>query len=312
MATSNDVEKGGWVDDRLSALQTPAGLPTDGARAHARLDERRRRALTTTRRRRAAGALAAVALGLLALPGPRAAAQRLWNQLTIARVEVVAVDRKAVPDDIAAVFAMQPQPFEERSVSSVEEATRIAGFRPLLPPPGVVGGTPTLSVVESVIFSTASLSVAQIERTLAAAKIFDITVPREWEGTTLVAHGGPFVVAEYPDLELIQAAPFRMTTPAAFELGRFMETAFRVFGREASEARTLGQQFAANPALVMHFPEHGPVRDVSIRSGRGLLVGEPGQSDEVCFFWNTKDRIYIIAADQISAERAAGVANSLE
>ena len=85
-------------------------------------------------------------VGLLALPGPRAAAQRLWKQLTLGRVEVVQVDRKDVPDDIAAVFAMQPEPWNEESVASAEEAARKVGFRPLLPLQSAVNGRPRLAV----------------------------------------------------------------------------------------------------------------------------------------------------------------------
>jgi hypothetical protein len=311
MANSNDVNESGWVDERLKSLDSQTDFRSDPARAHARLHERHRVALRTVRRRRVAGAAAAVVLGLLALPGPRAAAQRLWTQITLGRWEIVEVDRESVPDDVAAVFAMQPQPFDEESVQSVDEAARIVGFRPLLPSSGV-SGSPALSVVNSVTLSTKTLETAEIERALAAAGVADVAVPREWEGTTLVAYGGPVVVAHYQELELIQAAPFRMTTPAAFEFGRFMEIAFRVFGREAGEAKALGQRFAANPALVMHFPEHGPVRDVPLRSGHGVFVGDPGQSDEVCFFWNTPDRIYIISADRMTEEQAAAVANSLQ
>jgi hypothetical protein len=136
-------------------------------------------------------------------------------------------------------------------------------------------------------------------------------VPKQWEGTTLVARGGPVVVAEYSRLELIQAAPFRMTTPAAIEFGRFMEIAFRVFGRGEDEARALGRRFAANPALVMHFPERGPVREVPLRTGSGVYVGDLTGWDGICFFWSSADRIYIISAAKMSEEEAAAVADSL-
>jgi hypothetical protein len=312
MANSNDRDhEGGWVDERLRTLEAPLDFQADTVRAHARLRERNGATVRMSRHLRAVGAVTAILLGVLALPGPRAAAQRVWNQLTLSRVAVVEVDRN-VPEDVSAVFAMQPQPWDEQSVESIDDAARIAGFRPLLPAPEVVEGRPNLLVIGSVSLSTKTLKVAEIEQTLAASGVTDVEVPREWEGTTLVANGGPVVVAQYQDLELIQAAPFRMTTPAAFEFGRFMEIAFRVFGRDAAEAQALGERFAANPALVMHFPERGSVVDVPLQSGTGVFVGEPDQSEGICFFWNTQDRIYIISADRMTQERAAAVANSLK
>jgi hypothetical protein len=312
MANSKDSNDNQWVDDRLKTLETPGDFWPDGARARERLRQRSGMTGGAVRQRWVLGTTAAMLVGLLALPGSRAAAQRLWKQLTLSHVEVVQVDRKDVPDDIAAVFAMQPEPWNEESVASAEEAARKVGFRPLLPLSSVVNGQPRLAVVASVVLSTKTLRIAEIEQALAVAGVTDVTVPREWEGTTLVAHGGPAVIAQYQDLELIQSAPFRMTTPAAFEFGRFMELAFRVFGREAGEARALGQRFAANPALVMHFPERGPVRDVPLRSGHGVYVGDPNGSDGICFFWNTKDHIFILSADTISEQQAAAVANSIE
>jgi hypothetical protein len=58
----------------------------------------------------------------------------------------------------------------------------------------------------------------------------------------------------------------------------------------------------------MHFPEHDQVREVSLRAGRGVLVGD---DDGFCFFWNTSDRIYLVAAAKMSAEQAVALANSI-
>lgn len=155
------------------------------------------------------------------------------------------------------------------------------------------------------------LKTADIEGALAAAGISDIKVPAEWEGTTLVAEGGPVIVAQYEGVEVMQSAPFRMTTAAGFKFGRFMEMAFRVFGRTASEARALGEKFEANPALVMHFSEHDPVREVPLRSGQGIYVGDPEGDDVICFFWNTADRIFIVSAEKMNEQAAAALANSI-
>ena len=102
-----------------------------------------------------------------------------------------------------------------------------------------------------------------------------------------------------------------MNTPPGFQFGRFMEMAFRVFGRSAHDARMLGAKFEANPALVLHFPERAPVRDVTLRSGHGIIVGDVDGTEPICFFWNTPDRIYIVTASNVSEQRLTAIADSI-
>src|SRR5688572_3826907 len=64
----------------------------------------------------------------------------------------------------------------------------------------------------------------------------------------------------------------------------------------------LGARFEANPALVLHFPERAPVRDVALRAGAGIIVGDLDGDDPVCFFWNTADRLYIVTASHVSEQ----------
>jgi hypothetical protein len=311
MANDNDSNESRWVEERMGSLDAPGGFQPDVAGARIRLRKREAAAATRARRAWTAGVIAAAGLAVLALPWPRAAAQRLWDRLTLGRVEIVQVSRKDLPESVTAVFTMEDRnPPMPEAVRDLADAERVAGFRPSLPPPGVLGGTPQLSVVRSVAFTTLPLRTAAIERALAAAGISDLTVPREWEGTTLTAEGGPLVVAAYHDanVEVMQSPPFRMTTPSGFRFDRFMEIAFRVFGRSAHDARTLAKEIAANPALVMHFPEHHQVREVSLRSGRGVIVGD---DDGFCFFWNTPDRIYIVAAATMTEAQAVALANSI-
>jgi hypothetical protein len=311
MANNNDSNEGPWVEERLKALDDAGTFQPDAVRARDRIRE-----LDTASARRAhrtwtVAAIAGMGLMLLAMPWPRAAAQRLWDRLSLGRVEIVQISRPDLPESLTEVFTMRDRnEWKPEAVRDVAEAERVAGFRPSLPPPGVLSGTPRLSVVRSVAFTTLPLRVADIERALAVAGITDITVPMEWEGTTLTAEGGPLVAAEYPDsmVEVMQSPPFRMNTPPGFQFGRFMETAFRVFGRNAHDARTLAKEIAANPALVMHFPEHHKVREVALRSGRGVIVGD---LEGFCFFWNTADRIYIVAAATLSEEQAVTLANAI-
>lgn len=309
MANDNERNDSLWVDERLEALEPARDYELDPVRARARLRERQNQ---PPRKRAVWVALALTAcMALLALPWPRAIAQELWNRLLLGRVAVVQVDREDLSEDVTAMFIMEPGNFDQEPVANAAEAERVAGFRPLLPPAGVLKGAPALAVVKRVTLTAKPLNTSDMRRALAAAGISDIAVPKEWDGLTLTAEAGPVVIAAYEDVEIMQSAAFRMNTPPGFQFGRFMEMAFRVFGRSADEAKMLGAKFEANPALVVHFPERAPVRDVALRSGNGIIVGDLDGDDPICFFWNTSDRIYIVTASNVSERVLVTLADSI-
>jgi hypothetical protein len=310
MANNNDRDEIDWVDERLATLKTVDETEPDVIRARTKLRERQS---GSAPRRRGMWLLAAAAacLAVAALPWPRAMAQQVWDRLMLGRIAVVQVDEEGVSEEIASVFTMDSAPHEQEPVADAAEAERIAGFRPLLPPTGILKGKPALSIVKRYVLATRPLKTADIERALATAGVSDIAVPKEWEGLTLTAETGPVVVAAYDGVEIMQSAPFRMNTPPGFQFGRFMEMAFRVFGRRADEAKALGAKLEANPALVLHFPEREPVRDVALRSGHGIIVGDLSSDDLICFFWNTSDRIYIVSATNVSEQKLVALADSI-
>ncbi|HKY21752.1 MAG TPA: hypothetical protein VJM31_11085 [Vicinamibacterales bacterium] len=310
MGSNNDINESEGVEERLNALEPGNEFQPDVVRARARLRERQG-APVQPRRVWVAWA-AAASLALIVLPGPRAVAQQLWNRLVLDRVAVVRVDDENLSEGITAVFTMEAKPYAQESVSDIAGAERLAGFRPSLPPAGTLKGIPKLSVVKRLVLETKPLKTSDIEQALARTGVRDITVPREWEGLTLMAEAGPVVVAEYDDVEVMQSAPFRMNIPMGFQFGRFMEMAFRVFGRRASEASSLGAKFEANPALVLHFPEREPVHDVHLRSGTGIIVGDLSGPDVICFFWNTANRVYIVSATNTSEEKLVALANAIQ
>lgn len=306
----NDTDR--WVEERLKSLDPQDESRSNVKEARARLRDRQVAAARTSRRR--GWAMTALGVGLLivlALPSSRAAAQRLFNRLTAGHIAVIDSARRDLPESITDELVMKSQPWPDENVRDLEEAQRAAGFRPLLPPSDVLRGTPKLTVARLVTLATAPLRVAEIERALAVMGLRDVTVPKEWDGAVISAEGGPAVTADYGDIQIIESEPFRLTTPADVPFGPFMELTFRLFGRPADEARRLGQQLADNPAIVMHFPGASAVRDVPLRTGQGVLVGNPDGHDGMCFFWSTRARIYIIAADRLSESRAVTVANSI-
>jgi len=306
MANNNDEKENRWVDERLQSLGTPkVDANLDAARGRLRERDasarRRRRAWTT------AAAIVGAILVLAALPWPRAAAQRLWDRLTLVRVEVVPVaqDNPVQPEKL---FDFKEEGDQPISVQDVVEAERIAGFRPLLPPPDVIPGTPELKVIKHEVMSS-TVRVADLERALAASGVTGVRVPREWEGVTLRVERGPVIDADYEDAKMgiSQSPPFRLITPSGFQVGQFMEIAYRVFGKSAADARDLSRKFVENPAWMLVIP-HATVREVPWKGGRAVAAGGQG----MCFFWNTSDRIFVIGAQKMDPDFGVAVANSVQ
>jgi hypothetical protein len=303
-----------WVDERVDAL-APRDFDPDATAAWARLRNR-------DARPRAGGLLLRVGVGVAAcivvlmLPWPRAAAQRLWDRLTVGRVEVVSVETD-VPESVMAFFQMEErESVEPEMVMGVADAARIAGFEPLLPAPDVLNSAPSLSVLREMRMSTAPIDVAQLRALLARLNASELTVPAEWAGASLAVEGGPVVVADYPDagIQVMQAGPVNLTMPPGFELSRFMEIAFRVFGRNAADARRLGSSVAANPPLLMVLTpgHHSNVREMAFPQGTGILVGDADEGEGMCLFLNMPGRMFFISARELTESRALALAQSLQ
>ena len=309
MATNNnppDDER--FVDEHLKALEVSEPTRGDQVRARARL-QGRLEARTPWRRAllvRTALATAALVV-LLALPWPRAAAQRLWDRLSLGRMEVVRVTQANLPQPLN-LFDWKEESDEPVAVHDADEAQRVAGFRPLLPPADVVRGTPKLTVSKRSVMSS-TVKVADLERALTAAGITGVRVPADWEGVTLRVERGPEIVAEYDDAKMgmTQSAPFKLTTPSGFPVGEFMEIAYRLYGKSAAEAGDLSRKFIANPAWMLVFPGHDTVKEVPWKGGRAVAAGGQG----MCFFWSTPDRVFIIGAQKMDPDFGVLVANSV-
>jgi hypothetical protein len=305
MAMNNSSDDDRFVDERLKALDRGAPARIDEVRARSRLQGRLDAQARWTRPLVMAGLVVVTTiLVLLTLPEPRAAAQRLWDRLTLHRVEVVQVARRDLPDP-KGLFEGKDEYDQPIPVSDAAEAERIAGFRPLLPSADVLSGAPQLSVVKHASISY-TVKVADLERALAAAGIADVKVPRQWDGVTMRVEMGPTIRAMYGDgkMGLSQSPPYKLVTPAGFPVGRFMETIYRVLGKSAADARDLSRKFVANPAWMLVFPGHDTVREMPLKSGRAVSAGG-------CFFWNTPDRLFVIGAENMDPDVRVAVANSL-
>jgi len=193
-------------------------------------------------------------------------------------------------------------------VRDASEAERVAGFRPLLPPAEVVRETPKLTVSKRGVMSS-TVKVADLQRALAAAGVAGVKVPNDWEGVTLRVERGPEIDANYENSKfgISQSAPLKLTTPSGFPVGEFMEIAYRLYGKSAVDARELSKKFIANPAWMLVFPGHDTVREVSWKGGRAVAAGGQG----MCFFWNTRDRLFIVGAQRMDPDFGVAIANSV-
>src|SRR5687768_13893713 len=101
MAIDNDPMQPS-VDEQLRSLETPHNITPDLGVARARLRERASiQARRTRRTLRITGVAVVLAAGVVAIPSTRAAAQRLWDRLTISRIEVFQITGRPLPEDVA-------------------------------------------------------------------------------------------------------------------------------------------------------------------------------------------------------------------
>src|SRR5687768_1766792 len=154
MADIDDTNETQWVEDRVKALAPGGDCQPDLTRARDAVQALDDRAVIRGRRRWMA---AAACLALLLLPWPRAVAQQVWWRLTLNRVEVVQATHEEVPESLTSSLVMEPQPFERTPVRDLAEAESLLGFRPALPPEGLLDGSPRYSVVKAVSMSTKPL-----------------------------------------------------------------------------------------------------------------------------------------------------------
>lgn len=257
----------------------------------------------------AAATVGALCIAALVIPQTRAFAQQLWYRLVLGRVDVVRVDLSNLPLDIRVTANGVPE-----AVRDLDDAERKAGFRPYLPPEGVLPANPALVTI-GLITVEQTIDVREIETALRNVGARDVQVPPQWEGVHMRAEVGPMVSASYPgDVTILQAQPINLSVPSEFPLEQFAGVAFRSIGVSAWEARALAKAFAANPAWFLDIPadEVVNIEEVSLRSGSGLLIedfDDNGELEQVTVLLSTKERIYIVSSKH--REQSLKVADAL-
>lgn len=299
-----------WVHERM-ASSVPAEWPDD--RDGWRLLERR---LNPPRRRAWVWALAmtAVVVAAFALPVTRTAAERLWDQVVVGRIEVVTTDLER--GAVASLFSPEVRlQVEMGPVASLEEAGNTAGFWPRLPGPGIFSSQPKFSLT-GVGLAALPLDGPAIRALAVRAGIPASEVPASWDNGMLEVHFGPVVVADYDGVLLAQSLPFQMKTPADFDLELFYRIAFLSLGMSEQQARAMSADAAMSPAYLTLVPkeEQELFTKFTTKTGTGVMIAEIYGSGKIVALWSGVDRLYALfpTKGEISKEFIIKVANAID
>ena len=297
-----------WVANRLAAIDPP--WSPDLARGRELLNARLAGQRHSWTWMATAAATVALCIVVFALPETRALAQELWYRFVLNRVDVVRLDLSKLPLHMEVTTNGL-----EQSVQNVDEAERIAGFKPYLPLPGVLDANPRITVTgpTSVV---QTIHVRDIESALGKMGASDAQVPAEWEGVQLRTEIGPIVEAEYPDgVQILQARPVELSVPTGFALERFAELAFRSIGVSFWEARAMARKFVANPPWLLDISPDAVVnvQEVALRASPALLIeelDEKGAIKRATVTWSTSERMCSVSSK--SRELSVKIADSLQ
>ena len=247
-------------------------------------------------------------------PGMRATATQLWRTLTIGRVDVVRVDFDVLPDEAS---SLRPQtlvkPDPPMAVQSLAEAQSRVGFAPRLPQ-GILGSPARLSTMGKLSIGTV-LRVSDVHLALSRAGINDEIVPNEWDGAHLILNFGENVIAEWPEISLMQSLPPALVTPPDFDFGSFARVMLRAAGMARVPAEQYGRRMAVAPALLFGIGVGDDValREVELNQGLATVMesfDDNGNSVRMEMIWAVADRVYLLSG-MMSQDRAVAIANAV-
>ena len=303
-----------WAHDRITAMEAPADWRPDAGAALGRLTARRDR-----RRRRVKLAWQAAAAGIVvallaSAPSVKVAAERAWDVLFARDVSVLRVDMDRVPAAVREALEANviTGRIDHQSVASLNEASRLSGFRVQAVPPTLLGDTPELSVV-SALSGELTLSVDSLTRAAKSVGVAaDVVVNPDWEGARLRVQTGALVISEYGGTTLIQSTPLTIAMPPGFDMPAFVEVAMRLLGYSAAQSTAMSQRAAAAPVMFVAVPPGANVRVSEVPVGRqtGTLVRDTNEGS-LTLIWSTDERLYALTGP-ITEQLALSVANSLE
>jgi len=296
-----------WVSERMHVADVGVEWP-NAAAGWTRVSDRVAR--RPIRMWQWAGAAAALCVAVLAMPAPRALAQRLWDQFVVGRIQVLVTDYENHGAAVS-LFSPEAHQFSLHSVASLEEATRAAGFSPRLPAI-IFPASPQYRVMDEIPASL-KLRTPAMRYLLAQAGGSAGDVPDSWNGVTLDVRLGPIVVADYEGTLLVQSRPARLTTPANFDLALFYRIAFQSMGMKEQDAWALSSDMGFSPALLMFMPkeDRNLLREFNTPRGTGMMIAEVYGKGTIAALWSGSDRLYALYGN-IDEDLVTRVANALK
>jgi hypothetical protein len=303
-----------WAHDRISTMDTAGDWRPDSRAALGRLAARHERHRRRVRMAWQATTAAIVIALLASAPSVKVAAERAWDVLFARDVSVLRIDMDRMPEAVR--DALQANAIagriDHQSVASLEEASRLSGFRVQPVPSTLLPDTPELSVV-SALSGELTLSVDTLARAAKSVGVAaDVVVNPHWEGARLRVQTGPLALSEYGATTLIQSTPLTIAMPPGFDMPAFVEVAMRLLGYSAVQATALSQRAAAAPVMFLAVPPGQGVRvsEVPVGRGVGTLVRDTHEGTTT-LIWSTEGRLYLLTGP-IDDQLAVSVANTLE
>jgi hypothetical protein len=309
MENNNQV----WVAEKMAGLDPPAGWNPDTVGALAGIHNRRPSKSAWYYWATPAALFVSV---LMLFPAARAAAQQLWQFLTVRRIAFVRVNPwpKGIPAPEAKLIGTMVPPIP---ANDVDQARWRVHYDPRLPHAGVLSGNPRLSTTFGLSAGTV-IKTAVLQNALQAVGITNVTIPPQWDNAQLTLHTSAVVIAEWPDIIFAQSLPLTMTAPPGFDFPAFSAVILRVLGVKPAEAQRLATQMGTTPAWIApidrDFDKFADIEEIQLASGPATLVQEKandGSVDRLTLVWSVPDRVYVISG-KLSRELAVATANAVQ
>jgi hypothetical protein len=300
-----------WVVEQMSLLDPPAGWqPGQSAtltQFQARAADRPRR--TWPRWRLWAAVAATLCAGV--------AAQQFWQSLTVSRVAFVHVESwpEGIPSPQINVIGHPLPPIPAADLDQVRFRVH---YDPRMPRYGILSGSPKLSTTFAMSAGT-TVHVSDLRLALERKGVAGVTVPQEWDGAQLALHTSPMVIAEWPEVALIQSLPLTLTAPATVSFADFSALCLRVVGVPPDEAKRLADRAGTLPTWLAPIDrglyEGRGMEEITLNSGPATLAYHKSTwqntKDDVTIAWTVSDRAYLLHGT-ISRGLAISVANSVQ
>ena len=255
-------------------------------------------------------ASAAIVAAILLWPAGLALAQQFWQFLTLPKLAFVRVN--AWPEGVPGPeLKLGGLPIPPQHARDIDEARWRVHYDPRLPHAGVLFGSPKLSTTVS-LSAGIVVKAADLELALARAGVKDQSVPRQWEHARLALHTSPLVIAEWPDVVLVQSLPLTLSASPNFDFDAFSALILRIGGVSAEDAARLAKSSDTIPPWLVPIPRElkaqSTIEQVALNSGTGTLVGE---GERVTIMWTVPDRVYLLSG-HLERGLALAVANAVE